>query len=144
MASDEIGVLIINDEEQVLKWAKDDLVQDKSRRWRCVCVETQEELDAVWAHLDRFSIAIIDVRLPRFDYQNGFTLAEVLIRHRLKVGIASVSIEPIHKQWASKMGIPTFDTLNMLIGQSEGERVFQIIARDTLEFQPLIQREQEM
>lgn len=140
---EEIGVLIINDDEQVLKWAKDDLVQDKNRRWKCACVETQEHLDAVWADLDRFSIAIIDVRLPGFDYQNGFTLAEVLIQHGLKVSIASVAVEPMHKQWASRLGIPIFDTLKMLVGKLEEENIFQIIARETLEFHPTVLREQE-
>lgn len=143
MLSEEIGVLIINDDEQVLKWAKDDLIQDKNRRWKCVCVETQEDLDAVWSHLDRFSVAIIDARLPTFDYKNGFTLAEILIKHGLKVSIASVAIEQYHKQWGSRMGIPTFDTLNMQVNESEGNNVFQIIARKTLEFQPTVQREQE-
>lgn len=108
-----------------------------------MCVETQEELDAVWVHIDRFSIAIIDVRLPRFDYQNGFTLAEVLIQRGLKVSIASVSIDQTHKQWAPRLEIPIFDTLNILLDKPEADRAFQIIARETLEFQPTVQREQE-
>lgn len=143
MSREEIGVLIIDDDEQVLTWAKYDLIHDKNRRWRCVCVETQEDLNAVWANLDRFSVAIIDVRLPKFDYENGFTLAEALIKRGLKVSIASVAIERRHKQWGLRMGIPTFDTSNMLADKPEGDHVFQIIARETLEFQPTVQREQE-
>lgn len=39
--SNEIGILIINDDEQILKWAQDDLVKDTTRRWKCVCGNTR-------------------------------------------------------------------------------------------------------
>lgn len=101
----------------------------------------QEDLDVVLSHLERFSVALIDIRLHGFDNPDGFTLAEILQNRGLKVGIASVHVKDEHKLRARELGIPTFDTFDMLLNSDE-KNVFQRIARETLEFQPAVQLEQ--
>lgn len=54
-----------------------------------MCVGTQDDLDVVWEELERFKVALVDIRLRGFTY-DGLILAEMLQKRGIKVGIASV------------------------------------------------------
>lgn len=84
-----IGILIINDDQFLFPHVKRELGSDQNYHWKCVCVGTQDDLDVVWEELERFKVALVDIRLRGFTY-DGLILAEMLQKRGIKVGIASV------------------------------------------------------
>lgn len=131
------SVLVVNDDEDIGLWVGIDFTHDSQTIWDPVVVcTTMDDLSAKLASSDlQTGVAMVDVRLGyKFGGYTGFDVAKKLLERGFKVSLTSVLTSPLDKQKARDLGVPIFNTLDLLNDGIHNEGVLRYIATETLAY----------
>lgn len=133
------SILVVNDTKYLLAIARDELKLDRETAWTVYLVNNQNELNTVLTSGRQIDLALVDMRLQRIfggeeDYKflsDGMTIAEKLKGKGIRVGITSADVQEYQRVQGRKLGIPIFDTTNLIM-EGGVRHVFLEIAREMI------------